>query len=47
MLKFGFNTNSNMQNSMEVFTFFRWETPFWRKFCSENQNCQSKLKFGT
>ena len=48
-LKFGTQTNSNMQNSMAVFTFFcfRRKTLFLGKFGTKNQNCQFKLKFGT
>ena len=48
-LKFGTKTNSNMQNSVVVFTFFsfRWEIPFLGKFSPKNQNCQFQLKFGT
>ena len=48
-LKFGTQTNSNMQNSMVVFIFlcFRPETHFLGKVGSKNQNCQFKLKFRT
>ena len=33
MLKFGIETNSNMQNSMTLFSFFtfEWKYPFWAK----------------
>ena len=48
-LKFGSQTNSNMQNSMMLFTFFCFwvEIPFLGKFGSKNQNCHFMLKFGT
>ena len=47
-LKFGTQTNSNMQGSMEVLTFFgyRAEIPFLVKFDPKIQKCQFKLKFG-
>ena len=34
MLKFGTETNSNMQNSMTLFSFFifEWKYPFWANF---------------
>ena len=45
-------TNSNIQNSVVVFTFLilGWECPFWAnlgKYGPKNQNRQFKLKFGT
>ena len=48
-LKFGTQTNWNMQTSIVVFTFFcfRSEIPFLGKFDQESQNCQFKMKFGT
>ena len=48
-LKFGTKTNSNMQNSMALFTFSVLDRkyPFLDKFGPKNQNCQFKLKFGT
>ena len=44
-----FQINSNMQNSMMLFTFsvLNWKHPFLVKFNPKNQNCQFKLKFGT
>ena len=48
-VKFGTYTNSNMQNSMVMFIFFRFwvEIPFLGKIGPKNQNCHFKLKFGT
>ena len=47
-LKFGTYTNSNMQNSMALFTFSVLDMKlFLGKFGLKNQNCQFKLKFGT
>ena len=48
-LKFGTCTNSDIQNSMVIFTFsvFDRESTFFGKFGPKNQNYQSKLKFGT
>ena len=48
-LKFDTQINSNMQNSMVVFTFsiFDRKYLFLGKFGSKNQNCQFKLKRGT
>ena len=48
-LKFGTNTNSNMQNSMVMFIFFCFwvEIPFLGKFGPKHQNYHFKLKFGT
>ena len=47
-LKLGTPTNSNMQNSMVLFTFSAFDqTPFLAKFGPKIQNCQFKLKFGT
>ena len=48
-LKFGTQTNSNMQNSMVMFTFslFDWKYLFWVNLVQKNQNCQFELKFGT
>ena len=48
-LKFGSQTNSNMQNSLMLFTFFCFwvEIPFLGKFGPKNQNSHFKLKFGT
>ena len=44
--KFGTHTNSNMQNSMVVFTFlFRQEMSFLSRFRPKNEKCQFKLKF--
>ena len=42
-------TNSNIQNSMVMFTYFcfRPEIPFLVKFGPKNQNCQLKAKLGT
>ena len=40
-LKFDTQSNSNMKNSMVMFT------PFYGKFVSKNQDCVLKLKFGT
>ena len=44
-----FQINSNMQNSMMMFTFsvLNWRHPFLVKFNPKNQNCQFQLKFGT
>ena len=44
--KLGTYTNSNMQNSMGMFIFFRLrsEIPFLSKFGPKNQNCQFKVK---
>ena len=48
-LKFGTYTNSNMQNSMVIFTFvcFWPEFSFLGKFGLKNKNCWFKLKFVT
>ena len=48
-LKFSALTNSNMQSSIVMFTFFCFyhEILFLGKFGPKNQNCQFKLKFGT
>ena len=45
-VRFGSYTNSNMLNSMMIFTFLCFETkiPF---FGPKNQNCLFKMKFGT
>ena len=45
-VRFGSYTNSNMLNSMMIFTFLCFETkiPF---FGPKNQNCLLKMKFGT
>ena len=47
--KFDTYTNSNMQNSMEVFTFSVIEQKrlFWGKFGPKKQNGQFKVKFST
>ena len=47
-LKFSTYNNSNMQNSMVIFTFFPFwlEIPYLGKFGPKNKNYQSKLKFG-
>ena len=48
-LKFGIETNLNMQNSMTLFTFsvLEHKHPFWANLVKKSQNCQFKLKFGT
>ena len=49
-LKFGTETNSNMQNSLVVSTFsvLDRKDPFWSWFFfQKNQNCQFKMKIGT
>ena len=48
-LNFGTQTNSNMQNSLEIFFFLfsTGSTIFFGKFGPENQICHFKLKFGT
>ena len=47
-LKFGARTNSNMLNSILMFTFrFQLEISFLGKFGPKNQNYQFKLEFGT
>ena len=48
-LKLDTQTNSNMQNSMVMFTSFvlYQKNPFLGKSCPENQNCQFRLKIGT
>ena len=47
-MKFGTRTNSDMQNSLVMFTFsvFDWKY-FLGQICSKKLNCQFKLKFGT
>ena len=46
--QFDTKTNSNMQNSVVMFTLsiFDWKIPFLGKFGPKTQNCQFKLKFG-
>ena len=47
-LKFGTQTNSNMHNSMAIFTCFSFQRKFhFGKFGSKNQNCQFRLVFVT
>ena len=47
-LKFCIYTNSNLQNSMVMFTFFfSTRNTFLGKFDPKNQNCQFQLKIGT
>ena len=48
-LNFGTQSNSNMQNSVMLFTFFCFsvEIPFLGKLGPKNQNCHFMLKFGT
>ena len=47
-LKFCTKTNSNMQNSMVIFTFsVSTGNTFLGKFGPKNENCQFKRKFGT
>ena len=48
-LKFGMQTDLNVQNLMVVFIvfLFRLEIPFSARFGPGNENCQFKLKFGT
>ena len=47
-VKFGTDTNWNMQNSMVMFILFYFglKTPFLGKFGPKNQNCQFQLNFG-
>ena len=45
-VKSGTLINSNMHNSMVMFTF-RTEIPFLGNFDPKSQKCQLKLKFGT
>ena len=47
-LKFGYYTNSNMQNSIMVFTFYVLEQKysFWANLVQKNQNCKFRLKIG-
>ena len=42
-------TNSNMQNSIVIFTFFVFDRkyPFFGKFGPKSQNCQFKVKLDT
>ena len=46
-LKFITWTNSNMQNSMVLFSFYflGWKDPFWVKNGPKVQNCQFKWKY--
>ena len=49
-LKFGTQSNLNMQNSMVMFTssVLHWKYPFWQTLLKKkNQNYPSKLKFDT
>ena len=48
-VRFGSNSNSNMQNSMVIFIFsgVYLEILFLDKFSPKFQNCQFKLKLGT
>ena len=48
-LKFGTSTNSNVQNSIMMFTFsvLGWEYLFRAYLVQKKQNCQFKLEFGT
>ena len=48
-LEFGTQTNLNMQNLVEMFTFsvFKQKHFFGEKFGPKNQNLQLRLKFGT
>ena len=48
-VKLDIYTNSNMQNSMVMFTFFRFqpEVLFLGKFGPKIQNCQFKMKLDT
>ena len=47
MLKLDIKTNSNMPNSMVMFTFFVLDQnyPFWTNFVKKNQTSWIKLKF--
>ena len=47
-LRFVTTTNSNMQNSMALFTFSVSDRkqPFWVNLVQKNWTCQFKLKFG-
>ena len=48
MLKFCTWTNSNMQNSMTMFTFSVFDgKKLFGQIWSKNENCQLKQKFGT
>ena len=48
-LKFGTKTNSNMQNSMMMFTFFVFNNkyPSWANLIQKFQNFLFKVKFDT
>ena len=48
-LNFGTYSDSNMQNSIVVFTFplFCTEIPYLGKFVLKTQNCLFKVKFDT
>ena len=48
-LKFGTQTNLNLQSSMVVFTFsdLNGKHHFWANLVQKVKNCQFKLKFGT
>ena len=49
MLKFGTYTNSNMQNSMVMFTFsaFDWKYPFWANLVQNVKIVSLNAKFGS
>ena len=48
-LKFGTYTDSNMENSMMLFTFFAfdWKKPFWANLVQNAKIVNLKTKFGS